>query len=69
MEIPLSQLAKLIKLRRKELKIRQEDLSETTDVALRTLRDIEKGIGNPSVLTVQKIMDILGIELVFRLRK
>jgi transcriptional regulator with XRE-family HTH domain len=44
MEIPLQQLAPLLKSRRKDLKIKQEDLSETTGVALRTIRDLEKGI-------------------------
>ncbi|MBL0339931.1 MAG: helix-turn-helix domain-containing protein [Bacteroidetes bacterium] len=69
MEEPLNQLGNLIRLRRKELKIKQEDLAETTQVALRTIRDLEKGIGNPSVHTIQKLMEILGIELIFRLRK
>ncbi|MBL0339828.1 MAG: helix-turn-helix domain-containing protein [Bacteroidetes bacterium] len=62
-------MAALILQRRKELKIKQEDLAEVTKVALRTIRDIEKGVGNPSVQTLQKIMDILGMELVFRLKK
>jgi transcriptional regulator with XRE-family HTH domain len=69
MEEPLDHLANLIRFRRKELKIKQEDLAETTQVALRTIRDLEKGLGNPSVQTIKKIMGILGIELVFRLRK
>ena len=69
MEIPLQQLAPLLKSRRKDLKIKQEDLSETTGVALRTIRDLEKGLGNPSLHTLEKIMQVLGIELIFRLRK
>ena len=63
------QLANLIKDRRKELRIKQEELSEITSVALRTIRDLEKGIGNPSIQTIEKIMDVLGIELDFRLKK
>jgi transcriptional regulator with XRE-family HTH domain len=69
MEIPVQQLAPLLKSRRKDLKIKQEDLSETTGVALRTIRDLEKGLGNPSLHTLEKIMQVLGIELIFRLRK
>jgi transcriptional regulator with XRE-family HTH domain len=69
MEIPVQQLAPLLKSRRKDLKIKQEDLSETTGVALRTIRDLEKGIGNPSLHTLEKVMQVLGIELIFRLRK
>ncbi|HMT30719.1 MAG TPA: helix-turn-helix domain-containing protein, partial [Bacteroidia bacterium] len=56
MEEPLNQLGNLIRQRRKELKIKQEDLAETTQVALRTIRDLEKGVGNPSVHTIQKLM-------------
>ncbi|MBK6643330.1 MAG: helix-turn-helix domain-containing protein [Bacteroidetes bacterium] len=69
MEIPVQQLAPLLKSRRKDLKIKQEYLSETTGVALRTIRDLEKGLGNPSLHTLEKVMQVLGIELIFRLRK
>ena len=69
MDKSLTHLASLVVQRRKELKINQDDLSELTQVAIRTIRDIEKGIGNPSVETLQKIMDVLGMELVFRLKK
>lgn len=69
MEESLTHLASLVAQRRKELKINQDDLSELTQVAIRTIRDIEKGIGNPSVETLQKIMNVLGMELVFRLKK
>ena len=65
----LHQISELIKSRRKELTIKQEDLSEITQVAIRTIRDLEKGIGNPSLQTLQKIMEVLGIELTFQLKK
>ena len=63
-----NQLADLLVSRRKELSIKQEELSEITSVALRTIRDLEKGLGNPSLDTIQKLMEVLGIELVFRLK-
>lgn len=62
-------LALMVRQRRKELKIKQKDLADTTQVALRTLRDIEKGIGNPSLQTLIKVMDVLGISLQFALKK
>lgn len=62
-------LALMVRQRRKELKIKQKDLSDTTQVALRTLRDIEKGLGNPSLQTLIKVMDVLGISLQFVLKK
>lgn len=69
MEEPLLHLSKLIYERRKELKIKQEDLSEISGIALRTIRDMEKNKGNPSLQTLKKVMHVLGIELIFRLRK
>ena len=63
------QLANLVIARRKELKINQEELADLTQVALRTIRDMEKGIGNPSIQTVQRVIEVLGIELIFKLRK
>jgi transcriptional regulator with XRE-family HTH domain len=69
MEEPHTKLAELITERRKQLKIRQEDLAELTGVALRTIRDMEKNTGNPSLQTIEKIMHVLGIELLFKLRK
>jgi transcriptional regulator with XRE-family HTH domain len=69
MENYQEQLANLLITRRKELKIKQEELADLTQIALRTIRDLEKGIGNPSIQTVQRVMEVLGIELVFKLRK
>ena len=57
------QLGLLIKERRKILKIRQEDLAEISDVALRTIVLVERGEGNPSLETLLKIAEVLGMEL------
>jgi transcriptional regulator with XRE-family HTH domain len=56
-------LGLLIKERRKILKIRQEDLAEISDVALRTIVLVERGEGNPSLETLLKIAEVLGMEL------
>ena len=56
-------LSKLIKERRKILKVRQEDLAEISGVALRTIILIERGEGNPSLETLLKIANVLGMEL------
>jgi transcriptional regulator with XRE-family HTH domain len=55
--------------RRKELNIKQEDLSELTGISLRTVRDIERATANPSLGTMVQLMEALGIEITFRLRK
>lgn len=52
-----------IRNRRKILKIRQEDLAEISGVALRTVVSIECGEANPSLETLLKIAEVLGMEL------
>lgn len=68
METLSTQLAILMVRRRKELNIKQEDFSEMTGIAIRTIRDLEKGKGNPSLDTISKLMNVLGIQLLFKLR-
>ena len=56
-------LGKQIKNRRKVLKIRQEDLAEISEVALHTIVSVEHSEGNPSLETLLKLADVLGMEL------
>ncbi|MCD4796018.1 MAG: helix-turn-helix domain-containing protein [Candidatus Cloacimonetes bacterium] len=56
-------LGQLLKSRRNELGINQVDLSEISGVALHTISDIESGKGNPTLQVINKICDILGMEL------
>lgn len=58
-----------IKERRAQLKISQNDLAEMAGVSLATVKDIERGRGNPSIQTVEKILSVLGMEVVYRLRQ
>lgn len=62
-------LDEILKTRRSQLKIAQTDLAEMAGVSLATVKDIERGKGNPSVQTIEKILGVLGMEMVFRLRK
>ena len=57
-----------IKLRRKTLAISQRDLAEMAGVCLATIKDIERGKGNPSLSTISRILDVLGMEVLFRVR-
>ena len=50
-------LAQTMKSRRKTLGITQQDLAEIAEVSLATVKDIERGHGNPSLRTVQKTED------------
>ena len=58
-----------IKERRRQLNISQIDLAELAEVSLATVKDIERGKGNPSLHTVEKILAVIGMEIVFKLRQ
>ena len=62
-------LSEVIKKRRKMLAITQQDLAEMAGIGLATIKDIERGKGNPSMATVSKIMEVLGMEIEFKVRQ
>ena len=57
-----------IKNRREMLQVTQETLAELSGVSLRTLKQFESGKGNPTLLTVKKLADVLGLELHLKLK-
>ncbi len=61
-------LGDLIQLRRTILSLKQEDLAELSGVTIKTVYLIESGTGNPSLNTLEKILDVLGMELSFHLK-
>mgnify|MGYP003477041331 CR=1 FL=1 len=63
-----TELIKTIKERREALKVTQERLAEISGVGLRTLKQFESGKGNPTLLTLQKISDVLGMEVCLKLK-
>ena len=62
-------LMDIMKQRRETLSLTQQDLAEMSQVGLATIKDIERGKGNPALNTVKKILDVLGIEIEYRIRK
>lgn len=62
-------LANIIRERRAKLSISQSDLAQMADVGIATVKDIERGQGNPRLTTVVKIMEVLGMEIGFHIRK
>lgn len=64
----LMDIVKLIKERRKTLKVSQETVAELSGVGLRTLKQLESGNGNPTLITIQKIADVLGMELSLKVK-
>ena len=57
------EIGDFIKERRKILRIQQQDLAEISGLSLRTVTIVENGEGNPSIQTMQKLADALGLEL------
>ena len=62
-------LREVVKERRGVLGISQLDLAEMAGVSLATVKDIERGVGNPSMKTVTRILEVLGLEMEFHIRK
>jgi transcriptional regulator with XRE-family HTH domain len=58
-----NQIIKTIKKRREILKVSQERLAELSGVGLRTIKQFEGGKGNPSVNTLHKLAEVLGLEI------
>ena len=63
------QLEEIMKSRRDLLKITQEDLAEMAAVSLATVKDIERGKGNPSLSTIYKILNVLGMEITYDVKQ
>ena len=57
-----------IKKRRKQLRISQADLAELSGVSLRTVNAVEKGKANPSVETLSRILEPIGLVLALKER-
>ncbi len=57
-----------IKNRRNSLDVTQDMLAEISGVGLRTLKQFESGKGNPTLETLTKLADALGMELTFKVK-
>ena len=62
------EIIQVIKERREMLKVTQETLATLSGVGLRTLRQFESGKGNPTLSTLQKLTDALGLDLVLMVK-
>lgn len=62
------ELINTIKERREALQVTQETLAELSGVGLRTLKQFESGKGNPTLGTLQKLADALGLELCLKVK-
>ena len=65
----INEIGKSIKLRRKALKITQTDLSQLANISINTLYKIERGQTNPTIDVIEKITNVLGLEIILAAKK
>lgn len=56
-------LGESIRNRRKELRLTQPHLAELANISTNTLYKLEKGQGNPSLEVLNKLAEVLGMDL------
>ena len=61
-------MIKQLKERREALQVTQETLAEISGVSLRTLKKFESGKGNPTLDTLTKLSEALGLEVCLQVR-
>ena len=59
----------MIKERRALLGLTQQDLADYTGLSVRFIKSVEAGKGNPSIGSLEKIAQILGLEIVIRVKE
>ena len=62
-------LINAIRERRDALRVNQETLAELSGVGLRTIKQFESGKGNPTLQTLHKMCNVLGMELCITVKK
>lgn len=58
-----------IKERRALLGISQQNLADYSGVGISTVKDLERGVGNPSMETLRKVLDVVGMEMVLQVKQ
>lgn len=66
--VNMKTLGEQIKVRRTALKIRQQELADLAGVSINTVVAIERGTGNPSIKTLVSVCDVLGLQIVTKLK-
>lgn len=57
---------KIIREKRQLLRLTQQKVADSAGISLRTIKLIENESGNPSLSTITKICQVLGLEVVIR---
>ena len=63
MELTKIKIGKIIKKRRQELNLELKDLQDYSGVNYASISDIENGKANPTIKTVEKLLDALGMQI------
>jgi y4mF family transcriptional regulator len=64
----LREIGLLLKNRRKELGLDQRNLARLSGVSVHSLSDIEVGKGNPTLERLSKIAEVLGLEIIVKVK-
>ena len=63
METTVNKIGKIIKKRRKELNLELKDLQDYSGINYASISDIESGKANPTIKTLEKLLDALGMQI------
>jgi transcriptional regulator with XRE-family HTH domain len=65
----LQEIIKSLKSRREILNVTQETVAQLSEIGLRTIKQLESGKGNPTLQTLDKVAEVLGMEIMITLKK
>ena len=65
----IQKIGQLIQQRRDHMRITQQQLADMADVGINTLYKIETGQANPTLGSLEKITNILGMEITLEIKK
>lgn len=64
----MNSIGQMIKSRRRELGLTQSTLALLSQVGINTIVSIERGSKSPSIETLTKVADVLGMEITLSLK-
>jgi transcriptional regulator with XRE-family HTH domain len=57
------QIGKIVQERRDYLNLTQKDVAEMSGITFKSISEIELGRRNPSINTLNRVLDVLGLKL------
>jgi y4mF family transcriptional regulator len=64
----LRDIGRIIQERRNQLALNQQDLAEMAQVTIKTIYTIENNKGNPTIQVLDKILEVLGLEIKIQIK-